>query len=44
MSRKRKTGNEKEAQDKMDENKENLEKRWNQKKNVSLSEFLKKYF
>lgn len=39
MSRKRKIGNEKEAQDKMNENKENLERRWNRKKNVSFAEF-----
>ena len=41
MSRKRKIGNEKETQDKMNGNKENLEKRWSRKKNVSFLELVK---
>ena len=40
MSRKRKIGNEKETLDTMNENKENLEKKWNRKKNVSFLEIL----
>ena len=43
MSRKRKIGNEKESLDTMNENKENLEKKWNRKKNVSFLEILFNY-